>query len=109
FRSGNRPPRLDAQLSAQQFDFDAALDFGKALLAGSAIDRPGEISLVADVGRATFAGNEAGDLHARIKADSNGLQFERLSVGDFAGGYFSPCRPIRTHRAAAARLPLPPS
>lgn len=89
FRSGNRPPRLDAQLSAQQFDFDAALDFGKALLAGSAIDRPGEISLVADIGRATFAGNEAGDLHARIKADSNGLQFERLSVGDFAGGSFA--------------------
>ncbi|HET9175859.1 MAG TPA: AsmA-like C-terminal region-containing protein, partial [Pseudolabrys sp.] len=88
-RSGDRPPRLEAQLSAQQFDFDAALDFGKALLAGSAIDRPGEISLVADVGRATFAGNEAGDLHARIKADSNGLQFERLSVGDFAGGSFA--------------------
>jgi uncharacterized protein involved in outer membrane biogenesis len=89
FRSGDRSPRLDAQLSAQQFDFDAALDFGKALLAGSAIDRPDEISLVADVGRATFAGNEAGDLHARIKADVNGLQFERLSVGDFAGGSFA--------------------
>jgi AsmA-like C-terminal region/AsmA family len=88
-RSGDRPPRLEAQLSAQQFDFDAALDFGKALLAGSAIERPGEISLVADVGRATFAGNEAGDLHARIKSDGNGLQFERLSVGDFAGGSFA--------------------
>jgi uncharacterized protein involved in outer membrane biogenesis len=89
FRSGDRPPRLDAQLNAQQFDFDAALEFGKALLAGSAIDRPSEISIVADISRATFAGNEAGDLHARIKADANGLQFERLSIGDFAGGSFA--------------------
>ena len=89
FRSSNRPPRVDAQLSAPHFDVDAALDFGKALLSGSAMERPEEISLVADIGRATFAGHEAGDLHARIKANAKGLQFERLSVGDFAGGSFA--------------------
>ena len=88
FRSGNRPARLDAELSAQQFDFDSALDFGKALLGGSTLERPREISLVADVGRATFGGIEANDLRARVKADANGLQLDRLSIGDFAGGSF---------------------
>ena len=37
FPSGKRPARLDAELKAPQFDIDAALDFGKALLAGSAV------------------------------------------------------------------------
>ena len=40
FRSGMRPARLDAEIRRAQFDIDAALDFGKALLAGSAWSGP---------------------------------------------------------------------
>jgi large subunit ribosomal protein L24 len=94
--SGNRPARVDAELKAAQFDFDSALDFSKALLAGSALDRPREISLKADIGRATFAGIEAGDAHALIKVDGDGLVIDRLSIGDFAGGSFAASGRIET-------------
>ena len=100
YRSGNRPARLDTELNAPQFDFDAALDFGKALLAGSALDRPREISLVTDIGHATFAGSEASDLSARIKFDANGLQLDRLSIGDFAGGSFAASGRVQTNGQA---------
>ena len=94
--SGNRPARVDAELKAAQFDFDSALDFSKALLAGSALDRPREISLKADIGRAIFAGIEAGDAHALIKVDGDGLVIDRLSIGDFAGGNFAASGRIET-------------
>jgi len=88
FPSGKRPARLDAELKAPQFDIDTALDFGKALLAGSALERPREISITVDIDRATLVGIEARDAHARVKIDPNGLQLDRLSVGNFAGGSF---------------------
>ena len=94
--SGNRPARVDAELTANQFDFDSALEFSKALLAGSVLDRPREISLKADIGRATFAGIEANDAHALIKVDGNGLLIDRLSIGDFAGGSFAASGRIET-------------
>ena len=96
FPSGKRPARLDAELKAPQFDIDAALAFGKALLAGSAVEQPREMSLAADIGRATFAGVEARDARARIKIDANGLQLDRLSVGDFAGGSFTASGRVET-------------
>ncbi|HEX9072696.1 MAG TPA: AsmA family protein, partial [Pseudolabrys sp.] len=94
--SGKRPARFDAELKAPQFDIDAALDFGKALLAGSALERPREMSVAADIDRATLAGIEARDAHVRIKVDANGLQVDRLSVGDFAGGNFSASGRVET-------------
>ena len=89
FPTGTRPARLDAELRAPQFDIDAALDFGKALLAGSALERPREMSIAADIDRATLAGLQARDARARIRVDANGLQIDRLSAGDFAGGSFA--------------------
>ena len=65
------------------------LDFGKALLAGSALERPREMSIAADIDRATLAGLQARDARARIRVDANGLQIDRLSAGDFAGGSFA--------------------
>lgn len=94
--SGNRPARIDAELKTNQFDVDSALDFGKALLAGSALDRPREINLKADIGRATFAGIEASDAHALMKVDGDGLLIDRLSIGDFAGGNFAASGRIET-------------
>jgi uncharacterized protein involved in outer membrane biogenesis len=83
FRSGTRPARLDAEIKAPQFDIDAAVAFGKALLAGSAMERPGEISLAADIERATFAGIEARDA--------------RVSIGDFAGSRFAASGRVETN------------
>ncbi|MGB7576578.1 MAG: AsmA family protein [Pseudolabrys sp.] len=96
FPSAQRPARLDAELKAPQFDIDAALDFGRALLAGSALERPREIDLAADIGRATLAGIEARDARARIRVDANGLRIDRLSVGDFAGGSFAASGRVET-------------
>jgi large subunit ribosomal protein L24 len=95
FPSANRPARLDTELKALQFDIDAALDFGKALFAGSVLERPREISLAADIGRATFAGIETRDARAHVKVDAKGLQIDRLS-GDFAGGSFAASGRVET-------------
>jgi uncharacterized protein involved in outer membrane biogenesis len=97
FRSGTRPARLDAEIKAPQFDIDAAVAFGKALLAGSAMERPDEISLAADIERATFAGIEARDARVRLKVDASGLQLDRLSIGDFAGSRFAASGRVETN------------
>ncbi len=89
FAAGNAPARLDAELTAAQFDVDAALDFGRTMLAGSALVRPGEMALAAEIGRATFAGIEARDVSARVKIDGTGLQIDRLAVADYGGGSFA--------------------
>jgi len=94
--SGQQPARLDAEIKAPQIDFDAAREFGKALLAGSVLERPREMSLVADIGRATFTGIETRDVQARIRVDANGLQIDRLSVSDLAGGRFAASGRVET-------------
>ncbi|MGH6994753.1 MAG: AsmA-like C-terminal region-containing protein, partial [Stellaceae bacterium] len=70
-------------------DIDAALAFGKALLAGSHVERPHDMTISADIGRATIAGFEARDASARLKVDADGLQIDRLSVADLGGAAFS--------------------
>ena len=89
FGAGSRPARLDAALQAPELDIDAALGFGKALLAGSAIARPHDMTIAADIGQATVAGFTARDLSARLKVDAGGLQIDRLSVADLGGAGFS--------------------
>ena len=89
FAAAGKPARLDATLTAAQFDVDAALNFGRAVLAGSALARPGEMMLAADIGRATFAGIDARDVSARLTIDGAGLQIDRLAVADYSGGSFA--------------------
>jgi uncharacterized protein involved in outer membrane biogenesis len=97
FRSGARPPRLDAEIKAPQFDIDAAVSFGKALLAGSAMERPSEMRLTADIGRATLSGFEAREARMRLNVDAGGLQLDRLSVADFAGTSFAASGRVETN------------
>ena len=97
FPSNTRPAKLDAEIKAQQFDIDAAIATCKALIAGSAIERPREMSLAADIDRATFAGLEARDVRARVKVDASGLRLDQLSVGDFAGASFSASGRVETN------------
>ena len=89
FAAGDRPARLDATLKAPDLDLDAALGFGQALLAGSNVTRPHDMSIAADIGRATIAGVAARDLSARLKMDAGGLQIDKLSVADLGGAGFS--------------------
>jgi large subunit ribosomal protein L24 len=89
FATGNRGARLEAVLTAPELDVDAALGFGKALLAGSNLQRPQDMVISADIGHASFAGVEARDASARLKVDDSGLHIDRLSVADLGGGALS--------------------
>src|SRR6185437_12492969 len=72
-----------------KFDRDAALGFSKALLAGSSIERPHEMTIALDIGHATFGGVDARKASARLRLDANGLDVEKLSVADLGGAAFS--------------------
>ena len=89
FAAGKRVAKLDAVLNAPELDIDAALGFGKALLAGSTIERPHDMTIAADIGRATIGGFVARDASARIKVDGNGVEIDRLAVADLGGAAFS--------------------
>jgi len=87
--AANRPARLDAELNAPELDIDAALAFGKALVAGSKAERPRDMTIAADIGRATIGGFVARNTSARLKVDGGGLQIDKLSVADLGGAAFS--------------------
>jgi large subunit ribosomal protein L24 len=85
FATDQRPARLDAALSAAQIDVDGALAFAGNALAGTGIERPREVALKLDFGRASYAGVEAKGVAANLKFDSSGLAIERLAIADFGG------------------------
>ncbi len=85
YSGAERKARLDAELRAADFDADSIMDFGKALFGDKGLDRPGELSLAFDFGRARIAGFEAKEARAKLTLDANGLQVERLAVADFGG------------------------
>jgi len=89
FATGQRPARLDAAITAAEFDLDGALAFVNNALAGTTFDRPGEVALALDFGRTTYAGIEAKGVAANIKFDSSGLVIERLALADFGGAMLS--------------------
>ncbi len=89
FAAKDRPAKLDAALTTPELDVDAAFGFGKAMLAGSKLERPRDMTLAVDIGRATGAGIEARDASARLTVNAGGLRIERLSVADLGGGAFS--------------------
>jgi large subunit ribosomal protein L24 len=77
--------RVEAALSAPELDIDAVSAFGKALLAGSTAERPREVSLSLDIGRASYAGIEAGKTNVKLQYDAKGLTIEQLAVDNFGG------------------------
>ena len=58
-------------------------------MAGSKIERPHDMTIAADIGRATVAGLTARDVSARVKVDGQASQIDRLSVADLGGAAFS--------------------
>jgi uncharacterized protein involved in outer membrane biogenesis len=96
FANGNRPAKFDAELNAAELDIDAALVFGNALLAGSNIERPHDMTITADIGRAAIAGIVAHNASVKLKVDAGGLQIDQLSVADVGGAAFSASGHIAT-------------
>ena len=89
FAAGKQPSKLDAALNAPELDLDVALGFGQALVKGSGLARPHDMTITADVGRATIAGIEGHGVSARVKVDADRWQIDRLAVADLGGASFS--------------------
>ncbi|MCK9919664.1 AsmA family protein [Microbacteriaceae bacterium K1510] len=89
FANAKQPAKLDAELNAPELDIDGAIAFGKALLAGSKLERPHAMSIAADIGRATVSGFTGRDASARVKIDGDGIEIDKLSVADLGGAAFS--------------------
>ncbi|HWC93047.1 MAG TPA: AsmA-like C-terminal region-containing protein [Pseudolabrys sp.] len=89
FAAGGHPSKLDAALNAPELDLDVALGFGRALLAGSALDRPQDMTIAAEIGRATIAGIEGHNLSAQVKVDADRWAIDRLVIGDLGGAALS--------------------
>jgi len=107
FAAGRQPTRLDAELNAPEIDLDAALSFGKAVVAGSNLARPHDMTIAANFGRATIAGIEARNAIARVEVSGDGFKVDRLSVDDLGGGALSASGRIDTGgRAPRGKLAL---
>jgi large subunit ribosomal protein L24 len=85
FATAAAPARLDATLTAVELDLDRVLAIAEAVSASTSFERPKEIALALDIGRATYAGVEATETHAVLGFDGAGLKIERLSIADIGG------------------------
>jgi large subunit ribosomal protein L24 len=85
FTTPGAAPRLEVDLSGVEFDFDRALTTGQGLFAATSFERPGEVDLTLDIGRASWMGVEARKAQAKLTYDRSGLKIERLSIADMAG------------------------
>lgn len=83
--SGSRPPRIEAVVSTPDIDLDRAYGLLQGLFDNSVFEMPREGVLSAKIDRATLAGVEARGADANIRFDANGLNIERLTIGDFGG------------------------
>lgn len=81
--AGNRPARLEAELSAGELDLDAVLAFGNSAFSGVGLEWPREVKLALEAGRARIAGFEARNAAARLTFDASGIAVERLALADF--------------------------
>lgn len=87
--AAGRAARLEAELKAGELDIDGLVAFARAALEGSAFERPGEVALTADVGRATVAGVEVNGIKGKLTLDPAGLAFDNLQIADLAGASFN--------------------
>ncbi len=83
--NASQPPRIEAMVSAPDIDLDRAHGLLQGLFDGSVFEMPREGVLSAKVERATLAGVEARRADANVRFGANGLNIERLAIGDFGG------------------------
>lgn len=84
-----RAPRLDAELKAGDLDVDGVLAFARAASDGAAFERPRDISLTVDIGRASLAGIDIKGVSGTFKLDPEGVTFDRVRIADLADAAFS--------------------
>jgi large subunit ribosomal protein L24 len=82
---GEQPPRIDANLTAPDIDFDRAYALAQGVFAGASFELPREGSVSLKLGRASLAGIEARRTDIDIQFERGGLDIKRLVVGDFGG------------------------
>ncbi|WGS22401.1 MULTISPECIES: AsmA-like C-terminal region-containing protein [unclassified Bradyrhizobium] len=79
-REATKGSKVEAQLKADQLDFDATAAFVRSLL-GPQAEWPDEARLSLDVGRAISAGQEFRPLLAKIAYSPKDIVLERLKIG----------------------------
>ena len=89
FAEAGAAARLDAELKADNLDFDALSDFSKAAFGPTSLDRPKEVALSLDVGNARLAGVDIRKVRAVAALDAQTLTIERLAVDDLGGASFN--------------------
>ena len=97
-----RPPRIEAVVSAPDIDLDRAYGLMQGVFDGSVFELPREGLLSAKIDRATLAGVEARRADVSMRFDAQGFNIERLALGDFGGVSLSASGNIDT-RAQAPR------
>ena len=102
--AGDRPARLDGELRAAELDLDGVLGFGESALSGLGLERPGEVTLAMEIGRAKIAGFDARTIAARLKLDAGGLAIERLSIGDLGDTAFVATGRIQTQSSPGGSI-----
>ena len=85
FATRDKGARVETSLNAPELDLDAVHALGRALLAGSAVEQPSEAVIAVEIGRATFAGFDAGKSSARLQYSRDGIRIERLSIENLGG------------------------
>ncbi len=86
---GQRPPRIEAELSAPDIDFDRAYALAQGMFADTPFERPREGTVSLKVGRAAIAGVEAKGADIDLQFERGGLDIRRLNVRDFGGAALS--------------------
>jgi hypothetical protein len=86
--AADHPARLEADIQAPMLDVEATQTFVQAVLHGTQLDWPAEISLAVRIGRATIAGADARQAEARLRLDHNSLHVDRLALADLGGASF---------------------
>jgi len=83
--SAERPPRIEAALSAPDIDFDRIYGLAQGMLADTPFEWPREGALSLKVDRAVVAGVETRRADIAVQFDRRGFEITRLAIGDFGG------------------------
>ena len=104
--SGDRPPRIEAALTAPEIESRPHLALAQGIFGDTAFEWPREGTLALKVGRAAFAGVEARRADVDMQFDRSGLEIERLVGRRSSAARPSPSKvSIDTGDARSARRP----
>jgi uncharacterized protein involved in outer membrane biogenesis len=96
---GDQPAKLNAVLHAGELDLDRAQSLLLASLGDVPFEWPREGTLAIDIGRTAVAGVEAKDIAVKMRRGPDGLDIERLAIGDIGGAKLTAGGRIDTHES----------